>query len=459
MTINDNDATPQISFKPTSQARDEGDGTATVTVVLTRPSSEDINVFYSVGGTASNADYVLPAETPVIVAGTTSISFDLGLVQDAADEPNETLVLTLQPTANATPAAPTKHTITITDDDPQPQVAFASATQEVVEGDDTDVVVTVTAALSTPSGFDVDVPFTVSGSASGAGVDHDAVDGTIIIPAGAANASATFAVKPDALDEGDETVVFAMGVPSHAQAGNVTIHTVTIHDAAGDVPPDVTLDAAGSLKEGLSGTATVTAHLSAPSGKPVTVNLAFSGTAHSPADYVASATQIPIAAGQSTGSVTLTVVDDSLDEGPEKVLVEITGADNAVESSAQSATVFVGDNDPRPTVQFNSSGTTVTEGNTGSKTVAATLVLSAPSGRVVTVPYTVSGSATPGSDHTAQDGTVRFAVGATSRRITFDVLGDTAHEGAETVVLTLGAPVNADLGGVTTNTTTITDND
>ena len=64
-----------------------------------------------------------------------------------------------------------------------------------------------------------------------------------------------------------------------------------------------------------SGSSTITATLSRVHTQPVTVNLAFSGSANYPADYSRSGTSITIAAGLLTGSITLTAVQDTTVEG------------------------------------------------------------------------------------------------------------------------------------------------
>ncbi len=87
---------------------------------------------------------------------------------------------------------------------------------------------------------------------------------------------------------------------------------------------------------------------------------------------------------------------------------------------------------------------TVTEGDTG--TVAAEFVvnLSEASDQEVTVEYsTDNGTATAGSDYTAQSGTITFAAGETSKIISVPVLGDTTVESDETFKLNLSSPSNA----------------
>jgi hypothetical protein len=80
----------------------------------------------------------------------------------------------------------------------------------------------------------------------------------------------------------------------------------------------------------------VTAQLSAASGLNVTVPYVLTGTASDPADYTVTASPITINAGSTTASVTITVVDDALDETNETVIVTMGSPTNAT----QGATTF-----------------------------------------------------------------------------------------------------------------------
>ena len=96
--------------------------------------------------------------------------------------------------------------------------------------------------------------------------------------------------------------------------------TVTITDDDG--APTVTLSGGATIAEN-AGTATITATLSATSALPVTVNLGYTGTATDPADYSTTGASILIPAGSLTGTVTITGVDDALDETNETIDVDI----------------------------------------------------------------------------------------------------------------------------------------
>jgi serralysin len=91
-----------------------------------------------------------------------------------------------------------------------------------------------------------------------------------------------------------------------------------------ELPPTVALSLFGSPLAEADGVATVTATLSAVFDQDVSVDLGFSGTATNVDDYTRSATSIMIAAGATTGSITLTAVQDTLGELNETIIVDIT---------------------------------------------------------------------------------------------------------------------------------------
>jgi hypothetical protein len=112
-----------------------------------------------------------------------------------------------------------------------------------------------------------------------------------------------------------------------------------------------------------------------------------------------------------------------------------------------------------PTVQFTTTSGSANEGNSGTSTVTVQATLSAASTQAVTVPITYSGTATLGTDYTNAVTTLTIAAGQVSGSATLVVVGDTAVEPDETVILTMGTPTNAALGTNTVYTHTIVNDD
>ena len=105
-------------------------------------------------------------------------------------------------------------------------------------------------------------------------------------------------------------------------------------------------------------------------------------------------------------------------------------------------------------VTFTKSAQTAAE---SAKTITATVQLSLKQTVDVTVPFTVTGTAKDPDDYTITKSPVTIKAGATTATIVMTLVDDKVKESAETVILTMGDPTNADKGAITVDTATITD--
>ena len=180
-----------------------------------------------------------------------------------------------------------------------------------------------------------------------------------------------------------------------------------------NLTPSVTLTGDVSTIEEAAGTATVTASLSAAFGQAVTISLGLSGSATAAEDYTVSETEIVVPAGSTSGSVTITAVQDSLDEPDETVVVDITGITNGQEAGTQQVTVTIEDDDEpvMPDVSLSVNNDSIDEdGGTAIFTATLSEVTTGP----VTVELELSGTATNGADYSASGTQIVIAAGATS---------------------------------------------
>lgn len=108
-------------------------------------------------------------------------------------------------------------------------------------------------------------------------------------------------------------------------------------------------------------------------------------------------------------------------------------------------------------VGFSSSTYTVNETNASA---LITVTLNQVANKALTVNYAASGgTATSGSDYTAQSGTLSFAVGDLRKTFSVPILNDSLDEASETISLTLSSPVNIDLGMPSVARLSINDDD
>ncbi len=241
---------------------------------------------------------------------------------------------------------------------------------------------------------------------------------------------------------------------------NGSVSNWVLVSSLGVTAPTVSLSVNPASIAEAAGAATVTATLSTAAASATTVTLAASGTATgSGTDYNLSSSSITIAAGQTTGTATVTAVQDTLDETNETVVLDISsvsGGGGATESGSQQVTVTITDDDPEPTLSI--ADVSLTEGNSGSSAMTFTVSLSAASSKAVTVAYaTADNTATAGSDYTAVSGTLTFNPGETSKTFNVNIAGDSSPESDETFTVTLSSPTNASLADSTASGTILND--
>ena len=225
------------------------------------------------------------------------------------------------------------------------------------------------------------------------------------------------------------------------------------------IPSVIISSSATSIAEDSSGTVTVTATLNIVQEKSTTINLTTSGTATSSSDYSISATNIVIDAGETTGSVTLSTVDNSLYEGSETVIIDISSVtgSNIVEVGAQRTTITITDSLAAPTVTLSSSASSVAE-NGSDLTLTATL--NRQTFEDVTVTLTGTGTSTAGTDY-ASLSTITISAGSTTGTTTFNPTDDSVYEGSETAIIAITGVSGGDAteSGTQSETITITDNE
>jgi hypothetical protein len=159
---------------------------------------------------------------------------------------------------------------------------------------------------------------------------------------------------------------------------------------------------------------------------------------------------ITIPAGHTSADIEVTPLQDDLQEFPETITLTLTpSAGYAVGTPKVAVIVLRSDEEITQVVSVFALDPTASEARLNRGRCLLTRVGSptAP----LTVPYSVGGTATPGSDYLTLPGTVTIAAGAFSALVPVIPLQDTVQEAAETVTLTLtpdaayavGVPANA----------------
>ena len=228
-TINDNDGIPTVAFSASTSADSEAVSTRTLAVVIPFSSAQEIEVDYAVtGGTAgSGTDYSLSSGKVVIQDGATSGTIVIpSIIDDSADEVDETIIITLSNPINATLGSDIVHILNIIDNDNPPLIDFNSTSSS---GDESTSSKTITVDLSEASTKNITVNYAVTGTATGSGTDYTLANGTLSISAGETTGTITITdIVDDGLTEENETVIVTLSNPGNATLGSDSVHTYTI---------------------------------------------------------------------------------------------------------------------------------------------------------------------------------------------------------------------------------------
>ena len=88
--------TPQVEFSTATASVDESAGTYDITIELDSARQTDVDLSYTVSGTAtSGSDYTAPSGTVTITAGQTSAVISVPITDDTANESAETIIVTI----------------------------------------------------------------------------------------------------------------------------------------------------------------------------------------------------------------------------------------------------------------------------------------------------------------------------------------------------------------------------
>ena len=226
-------------------------------------------------------------------------------------------------------------------------------------------------SMSTASSKTVTVSYATADGTATAGSDYTGASGVLTFAAGVTE-SQTIEVQitDDAADDEVEAETFTVTLSGAANA--------TLQDATGrgtiedDDDPAVTVAfgaASYTAAEGGSG-ATVVLSLSADPERTVEISLtAVAGGNAAAGDYGVSATAVTFAPGETSKQVTVTAVDDAVDDDGESVTLGFGAFPAGVTAgSVPAAVVELEDNDERG-VRVSKESMTVPEGGSGSYTV------------------------------------------------------------------------------------------
>ncbi|MEJ1222657.1 Calx-beta domain-containing protein [Sediminicola sp. 1XM1-17] len=467
VNITDNDTYTASIAATDDTATEESSTTGIFTVSLNTPNAtgSPIVVNYSIDGSAGNtADYATIGTSVSIANGASSGTVTITPVDDALVEGNETVVLTLASGTGYVVAASPNNTDTVNITDNDSYTASIAATDDTAtEASSTTGIFTVSLNTPNATGSPIVVNYSIGGSA-GNTADYATIGTSVSIANGASSGTVTITPVDDALVEGNETVVLtlASGTGYVVAASPNNTDTVNITDNDSYIASINATDDASSEAGADPGTFTINLNTPNATGSPIVVNYSIGGSAGNTADYATIGTSVSIANGASTGTVTITPVDDALVEGNETVILTLaSGTGYVVAASPNNTdTVNITDNDTY-TASIVATDDTATEASSTTGTFTVSLSTANTTGVPIIVNYSISGSATNTTDYGTLSGSVSIPNAASSAVVVISPVNDVLVEGAEIVTLTLAAGSGYAVAASPNNTATVTieDND
>jgi hypothetical protein len=173
-------------------------------------------------------------------------------------------------------------------------------------------------------------------------------------------------------------------------------------------------------------------------------------------DFIKASGRLVFRPGETTKTISILILDDNEIESNETVnLTLLNATGGAVLGAPDTAVLTIADDDPN--VSFTITRSAAEEAD---EVLQLEVALSALPAAIVTVNYTVSGTATAGQDHLLASGVLSFAnrggrANLPRARIRLPIVDDSVIEPDETVIVQLTSASNAMLGPNTVYTHTI----
>jgi hypothetical protein len=422
-----------------------------IAVRLSQTSSVPVQVSYRViGGTAPASRYSLPQGTVVIPSNSWVAFVPLQIVNDSVVEPPQTIRVALFNPTNATLDGIKIHTYTILDDD----ACSVSVTATAPNAAETGTIAgnfRITRAGSTNASQLVN--FQITGTAS-APTDYAPLGNSATIPAGATFVDLPVVPTDDNTVEFSQTVVLTLTSATNANIISPNVATVTIADNDTNTLPVVTVTSTNhpyAVEGGGNGEFLFTR--TGATTNALTISFTTGGTAGAGTRYVVLPNSVTIPVGQTSVSLPVAAIDDTLVEGEQTVVVSLTEGNSYRTAYPAFATVTIQDNDQRVWIDASDFRASKYGSDPGQFTFSRFGTTNMP----VTIFYAISGTASNGVDYVRITNSIVIPAGQLTVTLPILPLHNGVVKGPVTATLTLLTNAAFVLGTPTNGTVTIDD--
>jgi GH24 family phage-related lysozyme (muramidase) len=436
VTIEDNDAAPQLMIKDVKV--EESSNKATVQICIDKVSGQSVSVSYSTKDVdaESGKDYEAASGTASIAAGQTCKDIEISINEDDLNESNETFQINLTTPQNAT-ILDGQGIVTIEDNDVSkiPNLSIRDTIMNESGGK-----ATLQICIDKVSGQDVVASYSTADVTAKSGTDYTTTSGTVTIAAGKSCTSIEINITEDELHEATET--FQVNL-SNVQNANLSDGqgVVSIEDNDETNKPNLSIRDT-TINESI-GQASVQVCIDRVSGQAVKVSYSTSDVnAESGKDYTATNGTLTIAEGSTCTNISISIIEDELNESNETFQVDLVNAQNANLTDNQGIVTIV-DNDDTQQPDLSIKDVSVKED--GGK-ASVQICIDKVSGQTVSVDYATSDVTTQlGKDYTGVSGTATIAAGQSCTTVEITIKEDELDEMNETFEVNLSNAKNANI--------------
>ena len=450
LAVNDDDTTlPVVSLEAIDTTATEGSDGATLRLTRTGPVEAALVVSLTRSGTATTpADYTGINATATVRAGEVFADLALTTVQDSAAEGSETATFSLTSSATwiRSPQKNTASVVILDDDIPVLTITAADGAASESNSDPAVFIITRTGDLTAALSVDY-----ATGGTAQHGTDYQPLSGTVTIPAGLANAALVIMPVDDSIGEVSQTISVQLRSAARYLVGAAFSASATLTD--NDLPHLMATVSDGSCDES-GGTGKFKIQSYASGSGNTTVFYTINGTATSGVDFTAASGTATVPKNGFT-EVTITPLQDAEMEDAESVSLTLLPDAAYSLSPEDHATLMIVDDD-QPLVSVAAAATSYSE-NGGTARFFFTRNGATPD--PLTVSYSLTGTATPGTDYTAPPGTIVIPVAAAGAALDVPLLDDADAEGAESLICTVVSTPGVHGARIATATTWVNDND
>ena len=342
---------------------------------------------------------------------------------------------------------------------PEVTVQFGASDYTAAEGGS----VSVEVELSADPERTVTIPITKTEQGGATSLDYSGVPASVTFNTGETSKTFTFNATDDSVDDDGESVKLGLGaLPSRVTKGTTGGSVVSITDD--DKPTSLTVKFEQStyrVGEGSSVAVKLTLSDDPEQDIVIPITTTNQGGATS-ADYEPIPTAVTFRAGETSTSIAVTAVDDTVDDDTESVRLSFgtlpTMPATVTQVSPSETVVSITDDDvPEVMVNFQSAALTVAEGNSATVQV----ILSADPERTVTIPITRSNEdGASDQDYSGVPASVTITSGNISATFSVSMTQDTIDDDEESIELAFGAmPTRVSQGATNELAINITDDD